>query len=251
MSRKILLIVHQVRSDPGRVARKLVDRGFALDIRRVALGDPLPDTLTEHAGAVIFGGPMSANDDTNLPTIKAELDWLDIPLREEKPFLGICLGAQLLARHLGADVGPHPHGWHEIGYYPIRATEVGCGLFPREQYFYQWHGEGFGLPAGAELLAEGEYFPNQAFRHGRALAVQFHPEVTREMMHRWTAKATHRMVLPGAQPRQAHLEGHTEHDAGVEVWLDGFLDYWLGLEAAAGDCADRRADAVSLVDAAD
>ncbi len=59
------------------------------------------------------------------------------------------------------------------------------------------------------------------------------------------------MVLPGAQPRQAHLEGHAEHDAGVDAWLDGFLDYWLGLDAAADECEDRRADAVSLVDAAD
>ena len=163
MSDKVLLIVHQLHSNPGRVAAKLAARGLKIDLRRVACGDPLPETLADHVGAVIFGGPMSANDDSILPIIKAELEWLKIPLEEEKPFLGICLGAQLLARHLGAEVAPHCEGWHEIGYYRIRATEAGRAVFPETQHFYQWHGEGFELPCNAELLAEGEYFPNQAF----------------------------------------------------------------------------------------
>ena len=230
MAKKVLLIVHHEHSDPGRVADKLAGLGFELDLRRLSSGEGLPDSLAEHAGAVSFGGPMSANDDDVLPFIRDELEWLSVPLRENKPFLGICLGAQLLARHLGASVAPHAAGWHEIGYHRVRASQAGEGLFAPEQHFYQWHNEGFGLPAKAELLASAEHFPNQAFRYGSALGIQFHPEVTRAMMERWTTGLVHRMCLPGAHPREAHMSGHDRHDGAVERWLDGFLRHWLGLE---------------------
>lgn len=224
---KVLLIVHQAHSDPGRIGRLLVERGCVLDIRRTGLGDPLPATLEGYAGAVIFGGPMSANDDSEYDFIKAELDWISVPLKERKPFLGICLGAQLLARHLGAKVGPHEDGWHEIGYYKLRAAQARCPLFEPEQSFYQWHGEGFDLPTGATLLAAGDYFENQAFRHDLAYGLQFHPEVTRHMMMRWTAKSAHRMLLPGAQSRDSHLNGQARFDAGVDAWCERFIDHWL------------------------
>ena len=79
---------------------------ITLDIRRPRFGDPLPETLDGHAGAVIFGGPMSANDPDDY--VRREIDWIAVPLREQRPFLGICLGAQMLARQLGARVAPHP-----------------------------------------------------------------------------------------------------------------------------------------------
>lgn len=227
MSRKILLIVHQEHSNPGRIGALTAAFGFEPEICRHACGDPLPTSLDGYAAAVIFGGPMSANDDDTLPFIRNELDWLALPLSTGTPFLGVCLGAQLLARHLGARVAAHPQGFHEIGYYPIRAAGAGCGLFRDEQYFYQWHGEGFELPHGAELLATADLFENQAFRYGNAYGIQFHPEVTLEMMHRWTAMSAHRMVLPGAQARDAHLNGHSRHDPGVDRWIRDFFCAWL------------------------
>ena len=93
----ILVILHQETSTPGRVGRKLRERGHMLDIRRPALGCALPTTLDGHAGAVMFGGPMSAYDDE--PFLKVEQEWLAVPLAEQRPFLGLCLGAQLLAQH--------------------------------------------------------------------------------------------------------------------------------------------------------
>lgn len=237
MSRKILLIVHQEHSNPGRIGALTAEFGFEPVICRHACGDPLPASLDDYAAAVMFGGPMSANDDDTLDFIRNELDWLALPLRSGTPFLGVCLGAQLLARHLGARVAPHDCGYHEIGYYPIRATAAGCGLFQAEQYFYQWHGEGFDLPYGAELLATGELFENQAFRYGNAYGIQFHPEVTLEMMHRWTDKSAHRMVLPGAQARDAHLDGHSRYDAGVDRWVRRFIRAWLAPVAQRADVA--------------
>jgi GMP synthase (glutamine-hydrolysing) len=205
----------------------LISRGFKLDIRRPRYDESLPDTLEGHAGAVIFGGPQSANDREDF--IRREIDWIAVPLREKKPFLGVCLGAQMLAQNLGARVYPHPQGHAEVGYYPIRPTAAGrdvCESWP--DHVYQWHREGFDLPRDAVLLAESDTFPVQAFRYnGAAYALQFHVEVTHAMMCRWTTRGHARMELPGAQPRAAHFEGRLLHDAACRAWLDAFLDRWL------------------------
>lgn len=229
MAPSVLIVLHQEHSSPGRVGHRLAARGFRLDIRRPCLGDTLPDTLDQHAGAVIFGGPQSANDQHDY--VRAEIDWIDVPLREGKPYLGICLGAQMLARHLGASVAPHPEGLVEIGYYPIEATEAGTGLLGAEvwpDHVYHWHREGFTLASGAELLAEGRTFPNQAFRYGPcAYGIQFHPEVTHHMMCRWTVRGSERLALPGARPRNAHFLDRLQHDGRVRRWLDAFIDHWI------------------------
>ena len=228
MLKPVLLILHQEHSSPGRVGQVLTKLGYPLDIRRPRFGDPLPETMDQHAAAVIFGGPQSANDTDDF--IKLETDWIGVPLRDKKPFLGICLGAQMMARQLGAGVYPHPHGHAEVGYYPIRPTQAGralCAEWP--DHVYQWHREGFDLVNGATSLATGhEHFPNQAFKYGdTAFAIQFHPEVTQKMMHRWLVKAEHRLALPGARPRHTHFEDRFIYDRQVDAWLDRFLDRWL------------------------
>jgi len=227
----VLIILHQEHSTPGRVGRFLQARGYSLDVRRPRFGDPLPQTMQGHAGAMIFGGPMSANDPDDF--VRAETDWIGTALREEAPFLGICLGAQMLARHLGARVYPHEHGRAEIGYYPLALTDAGhraSGLLasPWPDAVYQWHREGFDCPAGATCLATGGDFPVQAVQVGpAAFGIQFHPEVTPAMMYRWTTRAHERLALPGAQPREAHFEGWFRHDGAVANWLGAFLDDWL------------------------
>jgi GMP synthase (glutamine-hydrolysing) len=228
MTKKILTILHQERSTPGRVGRLLVERGFALDIRKPCLGEALPETLEDHVGALIFGGPMSANDDHD--GIKREIEWCEVPLKEDKPILGICLGAQMMAKKLGAKVDFHEKGLTEIGYYPIRATDEGKAILDWPDHIYQWHREGFALPAGALRLATSDTFENQAFRYGRAaFGVQFHPEVTHQMMCRWTTVAAHRLELPGAKSRGEHFDGRYQHDWKIRAWLDRFLDHWTGL----------------------
>src|SRR5438045_7413017 len=87
----VLMVLHQETSTPGRVGNALRALGYSLDIRRPRFGDSLPETLDRHAGAVIFGGPMSANDSDDY--VRREIDWIEVPLREQRPFLGICLGA--------------------------------------------------------------------------------------------------------------------------------------------------------------
>lgn len=236
-SGKILIILHSETSSPGRVGHMLKEKGYTLDIRRPCLGDTLPETLCDHVGSAIFGGPMSANDCDAF--IRDETDWIAIPLKDKKPFLGICLGAQMLARHLGGKVSPHDEGLVEIGYYPLIATEAGRELGDWPNQVYHWHREGFTLTQGCELLATGETFANQAFRYdGQAYGLQFHPEVTRLMMHRWSVTGAHRFVLKGAQHGSEHLSGQILYDAPVRNWLSGFLDHWLqGGETAAAQAA--------------
>jgi GMP synthase (glutamine-hydrolysing) len=224
---KVLIVLHQENSTPGRVGQELVRRGFALDIRRPRFGDLLPETLAHHAGAVIFGGPMSANDPDAF--VSREIDWIGVPLREQKPFLGICLGAQMMARHLGAEVRSHDEGLVEIGYYDVHPTECGRRLMRWPRKVYQWHREGFDLPAGAELLASGDTYPTQAIRVGpAAYGIQFHPELTYQMMVRWTTRGAPRMALPGARQRRDHFAGRFVFDPALKAWLDDFLDLWIG-----------------------
>ena len=239
MSKPVLIIVHQEHSSPGRVGQVLSRLGFPLDIRRPRFGDPLPQTMDEHAGAAIFGGPQSANDSDEF--LKVETDWIAVPLKANKPFLGICLGAQMMARHLGARVYPHPQGHAEVGYYPIRPTAAGrriCAEWP--DHVYQWHREGFELPQGGELLAEGDAFSVQAFRYGAGYALQFHPEVTHAMMYRWLVRGAHRMSLPGAKQRHEHIADRAVHDHASRHWLAAFIDHWLGRKPA-----NRPAEAAS------
>jgi len=225
----VCIVLHQENSNPGHVGQWFCRNGFVLDIRKPRFGDPLPETLAGYCGAVIFGGPMSANDKDEF--ICKETEWIGVALREEKPFFGICLGAQMLANHLGAKVGFHADGLAEVGYYPIVTTPEGhrCGPFP--DHVYQWHREGFELARDARLLATaGGAYPNQAFGYGSAVGVQFHPEITYAQVHRWTGHNLARLGMKGARERHEHIEGHIDHAPKVHAWLDRFLSRWARCE---------------------
>ena len=231
MKKPILIVLHQEQSSPGRVGFELRQRGYALDIRRPPLGDTLPDTPAHHSGMVVFGGPMSANDPD--AWITHELRCIERFNQAEIPYLGLCLGAQMLCRVVGARVYQHPDEETEIGYYGLSPTDAGLALSHKcgadwPSQVYHWHREGFDLPKGAELLAQGSSFPNQAFRVGpHGYGLQFHPEVTYAMICRWTTRAFERMNHKGAQAPDEHRSGWFQYDHAVKVWLDRFLDHWL------------------------
>lgn len=199
-----------------------------LDIRCPAIQQDLPHTMNDHDGVVVFGGPMSANDDSTLPFIHAELEAIAAVLNSGKPFLGICLGAQMLARVLGAKVMPHPEGRKEIGYASIQPLPAPENPFAELTHVYHWHKEGFEVPRSAVLLAAGKLFPNQAFRYSKnAYGVQFHPEITREMIDLWTTKAASQLSSPGAQSYPEQIQNHSRYAIAVEKWLKHFLEQWL------------------------
>jgi len=225
---KVLVLLHQAHSTTGRVGRLLRSFGYSLDIRYPLSGDDLPRTLERYAGVVVFGGPMSANDSD--AQLRREIDWLGTPLRQKTPFLGLCLGAQMMARQMGARVYRPDSQRGELGYRRIRPAAMAdelCGSrFPR--FVYHWHFDGFDIPTGACQLAEGDGdFPNQAYIYeGNVIGLQFHPEVTYQMMCRWTTRGAARLGHSGAPPREDHLEGWFQHDGAVDKWIATFLLAW-------------------------
>ncbi len=177
-----LVIQHVEPEGPYGIALALSATGLHLDLRRMDLADPLPESMSGFAALVIMGGPMSAHDDAGFPSRRAELALIEDALGRELPVLGICLGAQLLAVAAGGAAFPGGAG-PEIGWAPVELTPEAAldpllhGL-PRHLEVLHWHGDTFTLPAGAVRLAGSARYPNQAFVIGsRAWGLQFHLEV--------------------------------------------------------------------------
>lgn len=215
----VLIVLHRASSSAGRVGQILQKSGFELDIRRPILGDPLPSTLNAHTGAIIFGGPMSANDNSEF--LLREHTFIDTALKEKKPLLGICLGAQLLAQNIGAHICADKAGKIEAGWYAIKATESGKKLMGWPSMVYHFHKEGIiNLPKSAELLATGETFTTQVFRYGdNAWGIQFHAELTRLMMQRWVVAGAEMLTHPNAHMPEHHLNGRFVYDPALKQWL--------------------------------
>jgi len=184
---KILAFRHVPFEHLGRIQPALEARGIGTEYADLYCGPArLPDP-EDFAGLVFMGGPMSAND--SLPYLRQEMDWIAAAAERGQPVLGICLGAQLIAKAMGARV--YRNAVKEIGWFAIDLTPEGARdpLFAaggaRETVFH-WHGETFDLPPGATLLASSEACRNQAFRVGQHVyGLQFHLEVTPEMIADW------------------------------------------------------------------
>jgi GMP synthase (glutamine-hydrolysing) len=184
--RPTLLAIQHV---PWEGPHRILDACGALQVHTVKplAGQPLP-THEEVAGAVVMGGPMNVDEVERFPALAAEREWLAEAVRRELPVLGICLGAQLLARALGAEVraGEGP----EIGFAPVTVSDpddpVLGGLAPSTDVLH-WHGDVFDLPDGAQPLASSERTEHQAFRLGNTWGALFHPEADFALVEAWLA----------------------------------------------------------------
>ena len=222
MNKPIALIFQQETSSSGRIGPHL----RTLDREAITVyplqGEPLPSPETI-GGAVIFGGPLSVNDE-HLDGIRDQLAWVPDVVRAEVPFLGICLGGQMLAKSMGGTVGPHPVGLSQIGYTEISPTTQSDGFLNAPHRFYQWHSEGFTLPTGSTHLGTCPTYPNQAFcLNAKTYGVQFHPEVNREMMDSWLSEASEQLKFPGAQTRDVQFSHAEEWMDRIDEWMMGFM----------------------------
>jgi GMP synthase (glutamine-hydrolysing) len=187
---KHILIIKQVEQEgPGLIETILASNGWDLRIVELSHGEKLPSDFDETGALVVLGGPMNVYEEKQYPFLKEEEALIRKALIDEVPVLGICLGAQLLAKTCGAQIKKAPH--KEIGWYKVEKTGDGKKdiLFnagsDRIQVF-QWHEDTFDIPEGAVLLAEGKDCKNQAFRVGQnAYGLQFHIEVTEDMIRSW------------------------------------------------------------------
>jgi GMP synthase-like glutamine amidotransferase len=153
--------------------------------------------LNEFELLIVLGGPMSVNDEQELPWLREEKRFVRESIQAGKAVTGICLGAQLMASSLGAAVYPASH--KEIGWFDVYAVEHNWPslVFPKQMQVFHWHGETFDLPAGAIHLAYSEACVNQAFQIGpRAIGLQFHLETTPESVDALVSNCRHELV-PG------------------------------------------------------
>ena len=186
-ARPTLLVIQHV---PWETPHRILDACDGLEVRTVEplAGDPLPDH-GEVAGAIVMGGPMNVDEVEHYPALAAERAWLAEATRIEMPILGICLGAQLLACALGAEVRAGAAA--EIGFAPVeihdRIDLIVGPLAPRATVLH-WHGDVFDLPDGAVPLASSGQTEHQAFRHGNAWGLLFHAEADAALVDRWLAE---------------------------------------------------------------
>lgn len=188
---RLLMIQHVACEGPGLLADVFNRQGWEVDTRYMDMpGTGLPNDLDDYQAFIILGGPMGAYEEANYPYLFQVQNLIKAALKNKIPTVGICLGGQLIARALGADVGPNPT--QEIGWSPVRLMPEGKSnpLFnnmPASFSVFQWHGDTFALPQGAILLASGEACRNQAFVYaGHMWALQFHLEVTPAMIAEWS-----------------------------------------------------------------
>ena len=225
---KALLIQHAWLEGPGLLGVILKARGWQIQsILMERSGARLPDSLHGYDAMVILGGSMGAYEEERFPYLAVVQELIRQALLHEIPTLGICLGAQLIARALGAAV--FPNHVQEIGWYPLRLTENGLkeGLFrglPQDFDVFQWHADTFDLPAGARLLATGETCLNQAFVAGKHMwALQFHPEVNPHMIEQWTTDMPDRpeefRLNTGKMVPLAHTRHYRQYNEDIQQIL--------------------------------
>jgi GMP synthase (glutamine-hydrolysing) len=232
MSKKLILIRHGDDPPDDRVVVYAVQQGLEPVIVKPFRGDRLGQPGPDVAGSVIYGGPFNVFEEDRHPFLHAEADWIRACMAQDIPLLGICQGAQQIARVMGAEVGPYPDPVHEFGYYPISPTPEGRDFLPETLYMTQAHFHTFAIPDGAVHLASSPAYPNQAFRMGdRTYAFQFHPEVTIEGFRRWQANDWAAFGKPGAQTRAEQDALMTAHDARQAEWFYAFLSRLFGTAA--------------------
>ena len=231
MNKVVNVIRHLAFEDLGSFSSILEAGGYQVSYHEagvddIASLDPLSDDLL-----IVLGGPISVNDAGMFPFIDIEIELLRRRIAADKPTLGICLGAQLIARALGARV--YPGEVKEIGWYDISLTAAGKQsalryLDARHCSILHWHGETFDLPAGAALLASSERYPHQAFSYGKnILALQFHPEITQRAMEKWFIGHIGEIVQTEGVSVQQLRQDTQKYANQLEVQGELFFNSWL------------------------
>lgn len=226
-SKRYLFVKHSENWNVDRCTRWMEEKQFTVDWCYPANDQAFPDAQ-HYAGVVVFGGANSANDCGCHDWVRRELVFVEQCLKLETPYFGICLGAQMLARVLGAKVRPHDKEIKEVGFCRVDPEPEHSSFLTEPLTVMQWHSEGFDLPPGTQRIATGEEFPNQAYSlSDKILGVQFHPEVNAEVLAIWQER--NRLRKPGqlSDDDRARMmsDAHT-HDSSVTRWLDGFLTQW-------------------------
>ncbi|MGB9628551.1 MAG: type 1 glutamine amidotransferase [Thermodesulfobacteriota bacterium] len=186
--RKVLIIKHIEVEGPGLIEPFLKKEKVPFQILNLETEPNLPK-LNDLTHIIMLGGPMNVYEEDQYPFLREEDRFIKEAIQRGKSVLGICLGAQLIAKALGAKVFKAPV--KEIGWYDVSLTKIGSDdplffKFPKTFPVFQWHGDTFEIPKGAKLIVTSSSVPYQAFRYGeKVYGLQFHLEVTGEMITQW------------------------------------------------------------------
>lgn len=212
--RKLLVFQHSAREPLGLLDPLLRQHGFRIRYVNFSREPDCKPDVSRYDGLIVLGGPMNVDQADRFPHLATEAASIQEAVSRDIPVLGICLGAQLLAAALGANVRPNPV--REIGWYRLHPTAAAqsdrlCRHFDGSQHVFQWHAYTFDLPPGAVHLASTPTCPNQAFRFGdRAYGLQFHLEADLALVERWMHVPEYRAEAEASGP--AHQLEHILRD---------------------------------------
>lgn len=209
------------------------ERGHTLRRTRLFAGEVLPEVASFDL-LIVMGGPMGVHDEELYPWLREEKTFLRAVIAAGKPVLGICLGAQLLADVLGAQVSANPQ--KEIGWFPVTRTGEGAAggvtgplarLLPERQEVFHWHGDTFTLPENAVRLYSSNACVNQAFVQGKVIGLQFHLETTAAGVAALIEHCRAELVPAAWIQSEAELLAGQADFRQINAWMAALLDYLL------------------------
>jgi len=228
--KRVVAVQHVGFEDLGSFAEVLVERGFEISYAEAAAGALAEIDAARPDLLVLLGAPIGAYDEVEYPFVLDEIRLAEKRLKHDLPLLGICLGAQIMARALGARV--YPGRQKEIGWKPLMITEAGMKsparhLAPERTSMFHWHGDTFDLPQDAIRLASTDVCENQIFSWGRnARAFQCHPELIGARIERWLVGHACELAANGVRP-SALREDARKHSAKLEASGRDCFREWL------------------------
>lgn len=226
----VLIISHIACEHPGYLCDFLDGRNISYQKARLENEERLPGRPEQFSGVVLLGSPVSVYDP--LPWIAKEIALVEQAVQLNLPVLGICFGAQLLAKALGGEVcsaGSMQIGWHSVTLTPQGKTLFNETQLPDEFEAFEWHGDTFSLPQGAVPLFTGDCIEQQGFYFENCLALQFHPEITKSMIYEWLERYSHCLEKrnPCIQNREQILQNIRQRLTEQRRVADMLFGWWL------------------------
>ncbi|MDX2195437.1 MAG: type 1 glutamine amidotransferase [Cytophagales bacterium] len=222
---------HEIFETPGCILAWASQKGFTLTHTMLYEADARLPQAKDIDALIVMGGSMGANDDDKYLWMSAEKKLITEVINLNKPVLGICLGAQLIANVLGARVyGNHTK---EIGWYPVNLTPEGThnavfNAFPNAFHTFHWHGDTFDLPRGAVHIAYSQDCVHQAFMYGtNVLGIQYHPEIRQEDIQMMVAHDSGELAQL-SESQKNDMDKHQDWCNANNAWLCHVLDRWVG-----------------------